>query len=60
MNIIVRGKGNESERRKKESAVQILKHYYSREIRDGSKFRLPKTVKSKDQIKRLYDEISNS
>lgn len=57
MQIIVRSKKSETDRRKSETAGQILKHYYNREIRDGSRMKLPQTVKSKEVIKRLYDEI---
>lgn len=53
MQIIIRRKGTEPERRKREAAVQILKHYYGREIRDGSRFRTKGDV-TKAQIKRIY------
>jgi hypothetical protein len=50
--IIVPKKGTEAERRKREAAVQILKHYYGREIRDGSRFR--SKAGSKAQVKKVY------
>lgn len=52
MQIIVRQKGSEAERKKAESATQILRHYYGREIRDGARFR--SKAGTKEQIKRLY------
>jgi hypothetical protein len=51
--IIVPKKGTEAERRKREAAVQILKHYYGREIRDGSRFR--SKAGSKARIKKVYE-----
>jgi hypothetical protein len=53
MQIIVRKAGSEVERRKKESAQEILRHYYGREIRDGSRFRV-KNGATKEQIKKVY------
>ena len=53
MEIIVRKGGNEAERKKAETYAQILKHYYGREIRDGSRIRLPA---SKAVIRKLYAE----
>jgi hypothetical protein len=53
MQIIVRKTGTEVERKKKETARDILGHYYKREIRDGSRFRT-KGGFSKDAIKRVY------
>jgi hypothetical protein len=53
MQIIVRKKGSEAERRKGEAAAQILKHYYGREIRDGTRMKL---VASKERIKNLYEQ----
>ena len=50
MQIIVRGKGTESERRAKEYAEQIKRHYYNREIRDGARFR--SRAGSKEEIKK--------
>jgi hypothetical protein len=51
--IIVPKKGTEAERRKREAAQEILKHYYGREIRDGSRFR--SKAGTKEQIKKLYE-----
>jgi len=52
--IISRDKrSSENERRKKEDSVAILKHYYNREIRDGTRMKL---VAKKSVIKRLYEE----
>jgi hypothetical protein len=51
MQILVRKAESEVERRKKETASAILRHYYNREIRDGSRMKL---VASKERIKRLY------
>jgi hypothetical protein len=57
MQIIVKDKRSENERRKAESSAQILKHYYGREQRDGTRMKLPA---SKERIKRLYEERGNS
>jgi hypothetical protein len=54
MQIIVKKAGSEVERRKKETAQEILRHYYGREIRDGSRFRT-KSGHSKEQIKKVYE-----
>jgi len=51
--IIIRDKRSEAERRKKEDSAAILKHYYAREIRDGNRMKLPAR---KEVIKRLYEE----
>jgi hypothetical protein len=51
--IIVPQKGTETERKKREAYGQILKHYYGREIRDGSRFR--SKAGTKEQIKKLYE-----
>ena len=51
MQILIRKKGTEPERRKREAASQILRHYYNREIRDGSRIRLPVT---KETIRKVY------
>jgi hypothetical protein len=51
MQIIVRDKRSEAERKKVETHGQILRHYYGREIRDGARIRLPA---SKKVIKNLY------
>jgi hypothetical protein len=52
MEIIVRKKESEVERRKAETSAQILRHYYEREIRDGSRFR--SKAGTKKQIKEAY------
>lgn len=52
MNIIVKGKKSESERRASEYAEQTRRHYYEREIRDGSRFK--SKAGSKDQIKKAF------
>jgi len=51
MQIIIKDKRSETERRKKEDSAAILKHYYHREIRDGTRMKLPA---KKEVIKRLY------
>ena len=51
--IITRDQGLEAERRKKEAARTILKHYYDREKRDGSRFK--SKAGTKEQIKRVYE-----
>jgi hypothetical protein len=51
--IIVPKKGSEPSRRQREAYGQILKHYYGREIRDGSRFRT-KGGFNKEQIRKLY------
>jgi hypothetical protein len=53
MQIIVKDKRTENERKKAESSAQILKHYYGREQRDGARMKL---VASKERIKKLYEE----
>jgi hypothetical protein len=55
MEIIVRDKRPEPERRKSEAAKEILRHYYGREIRDGTWMKL---VATKERIKRLYEQRS--
>jgi len=52
MQIIVRDKRSERERRKAETSAQLLKHYYKREIRDGARIKLPA---DKQRIKKLYE-----
>jgi hypothetical protein len=52
--IIVPKKGTEAERKKREAYGQILKHYYGRENRDGSRFRT-KGGLNKEQIRKLYE-----
>ena len=54
MEIIVRKPGSEVERRKSETAQQILRHYYNREIRDGSRFRV-KNGATKEQVRKVYE-----
>jgi hypothetical protein len=39
MQIIVKSRKSETERRAEEYAAQTRKHYYGREIRDGSRFK---------------------
>jgi len=53
MQIIIRDKRPEAERRKKEDSAAILKHYYKREIRDGTRMKLPA---KKEVIRKLYEE----
>jgi hypothetical protein len=53
MQIIVRDKRSESERRRAETSAQILRHYYERELRDGSRMKL---VAPKKVIRELYEE----
>lgn len=38
MQIIVKSKKSEGERRNQEAVASARKHYYHREIRDGSRF----------------------
>lgn len=52
MQIIIKGKGTESARRRRKTFDEILKHYYGREIRDGSRFR--SKAGTKEQIKGVY------
>ena len=56
MQIIVKSKKTEGERRSSESAVAHKKHYYEREIRDGSRFK--SKAGSKEQIKKALDDAS--
>jgi hypothetical protein len=51
--IIVRTEGSEAERKKREAYAQIKRHYYSREIRDGSRFR--SKAGTKEQIRKVYE-----
>jgi hypothetical protein len=53
MQIIVKDRRSETERRKAETSAQILKAYYKREVRDGSRMKLPAT---KATIKKLYEQ----
>lgn len=53
MQIIVKKKGTEPERRRREGIQQILQAYYRREQRDGAKAKFPA---SKSAIKKLYAE----
>jgi hypothetical protein len=55
MQIICKKVGSEAERKRKESFREILRAYYNREIRDGSRFR-SKVPGGKDVIKRIYEE----
>lgn len=52
MNIIVKNKGTEKERMSTEAKRQTLRHYYGREIRDGSRFKI-KCGASKEAIKKV-------
>lgn len=54
MEIIVRSKKTEGERRNAEAVASTRKHYYGREIRDGSRF--ASKAGSKEQIKKALDE----
>ena len=54
MEIISRSKESESARRTREYAEQARKHYYGRELRDGSRFK--SKAGSKEQIKKALDE----
>jgi hypothetical protein len=54
MQIISKSSKPESERRAKEHAEQTRRHYYGREIRDGSRF--ISKAGSKNQIKKALDE----
>jgi hypothetical protein len=56
LNIIVKSKKSEGERRATEHAAQTRKHYHDREIRDGSRF--VSKAGSKDQIKKALDDAS--
>ena len=53
MEIIIKEHGHAAERRKREAAAQILRHYYDREIRDGSRF--ASKAGTKEQIRRVYE-----
>lgn len=54
MQIIIKSKASESERRSKEYAAQTRKHYYQREIEQGSRFRSKAGTKA--QIKKVLEE----
>ena len=56
MQIIVRSKKSEGERRSSESANAHKRHYYEREIRDGSRFQ--SKAGSKAEIKKALDDAS--
>jgi hypothetical protein len=56
LNIIVKSKKTEGERRNSESAQAQKKHYYGREIRDGNRFQ--SKAGSKEQIKKALDDAS--
>jgi hypothetical protein len=53
MQIIVKSKKSESERRSEEHASQTKRHYYDREIRDGARFK--SKAGSKEQIKKALE-----
>jgi hypothetical protein len=53
MTVIVKSKEDESVRRAKEYAEQTKRHYYNREIRDGTRFR--SKAGSKEQIKKALE-----
>lgn len=53
MQIIVKDKRTEGERRKSEHAAHILRHYYGREIRDGARFRSKAGTKA--TIRKVYE-----
>lgn len=53
MQIIVRSKRTESERRNQEHAADARKHYYEREQRDGIRFQ--SKAGSKAEIKKALD-----
>jgi len=52
--IIVRKPGTEAERKKREGYAEVLRHYYNREIRDGSRFRSKAGTKA--QIRKVYEQ----
>jgi hypothetical protein len=54
MNIIVKDKRSEGERKAKEGAEQTRAHYYNREIRDGSRFQSKAGTKA--EIKKALDD----
>jgi hypothetical protein len=62
MQIILRDKRSEAERRKKEDSLAILRRYYEREIRDGTRMKMPidntrgGRPATKEKVKRLYEE----
>jgi len=56
LNIIVKSKKSEGERRAAEHAAQTRKHYYGRELRDGSRFQ--SKAGSKEVIKKALDDAS--
>jgi hypothetical protein len=53
LNILIRRKGSDATKRKAEIYRECLQHYYRREIKDGSRMKLPKTA-TKKAIKELY------
>jgi hypothetical protein len=53
LNIIVKSKESEGARRNREAAQSQRKHYYEREIRDGTRFR--SKAGSKEQIKKALE-----
>ena len=56
MQIIVKSKKTEGERNAGESARIHRRHYYEREIRDGSRFQ--SKAGTKEQIKKALDDAS--
>jgi hypothetical protein len=56
LNIIVKSKKTDGERRSSESASAHRRRYYEREIRDGSRFR--SKAGSKEQIKKALEDAS--
>jgi hypothetical protein len=53
LNIIIRRPGTEAQRKKADIYRECLQHYYRREIKDGSRIKLPPNV-TKKAIKELY------
>ena len=56
LNIIVRKKGSEGERRFRETAESHKRLYHQREIENGSRFQ--SKAGSKQQIKKVLDDAS--
>jgi hypothetical protein len=56
LNIIIRKKGSEGERRFKETAESHRRLYYRREEKNGSRFQ--SKAGSKQQIKEVLDDAS--
>lgn len=53
MDIIVKSRKTEGERREQERVASTRKHYHEREIRDGSRFQ--SKAGSKTEIKKALD-----